>query len=781
MSRKLLIVESPAKARTIGKILGSDFVVKASVGHVRDLPKSTLGIDEMAGFTPQYEVLPEKQKVVADLQRAAKAADEVFLATDPDREGEAIGWHIAELLSSGDRPLHRVEFHEITKRAVLEAVANPRDIDIDRVNAQQARRVVDRLMGYRLSPLLWDKVKRGLSAGRVQSVALKMICDREAEIAAFTPEEYWLVDAAVTAGEPPDFSLRLARRDGSKWRPANADEAHAAEAAITTGPLSVSKVARRTRSQRPRPPFITSHLQQEAARRMRLPVRRTMQLAQRLYEGVDLGSRGTIGLITYMRTDSVRVSPESVAAARELIAERFGPQAVPAAPHAFANKASAQDAHEAIRPTDVRLTPDDVKDFLEPDALRLYRLIWERFVASQMASAELDVTQVEATAGAYGLAVTGTVVRAPGFLQLWSEPEEPNGDHEGGAAKLPLGLAEGQVLAVHQVTLEQKSTQPPPRFTEATLVKALEENGIGRPSTYASIIATLSSRDYTVREKGTFRPTELGKLVARLLTTSFPDIIDEKYTAGLEEGLDRIAEGHCEWHSFVATFAERFNRDLDQARAEMEQVKGKGVATSETCPDCSSPLVLKFGRFGEFLACSNYPTCRYTRDLAHPAAETAVEGDAPHCPECETEMVQRRSRFGPFWACSRYPECRGTRRVGGGPSAQEPPKATGVACPVSGCGGDIVQRTSRRGKVFYGCSRYPKCDFSMWDPPLARLCAACEHPVVGVKETKSRGRELVCPVKTCGHREPAPDGLELAVLTVVAVGSEPVGSDESAG
>ena len=757
MASKLLIVESPAKARTIGKFLGSDVVVKASVGHVRDLPKSKLGVDEENGYLPHYQVLPDKRKIVEELKRAARSAAEIYLAADPDREGEAICWHLVEILKGSDRPVHRVEFHEITRSAIRHAFANPRHVDMDRVNAQQARRVIDRLVGYRLSPLLWDKVKRGLSAGRVQSVALKMICDREAEIAAFEPEEYWLVDARVAAASPPPFTVRLAKRAGRKWRPGNEPEARAVEKALRAEPLRISKVTRRKGTQRPRPPFITSHLQQEAARRLRLPVRRTMRLAQRLYEGVDLGSRGRLGLITYMRTDSVRVASESIAAARRLIAGRWGEAAVPAKPNFFKNRSSAQDAHEAIRPTNVDLTPDDVAPHLKPDELRLYRLIWERFVASQMRPATFDVTQVEITAGPYVLTATGKVMLDPGFLRLWRENGAGKGKDGEPVKALPEGLEEGQTVALKDVKLEQKYTQPPPRFTEGTLVKALEENGIGRPSTYATIIATISGRDYVVKDKGSFRPTELGKLVTRLLTGSFANLINEAYTASLEEDLDRVAGGDEDWRELVRRFAGPFEADLERARTEMEQVKGKGVTTDEKCPECGKPLVIKFGRYGEFYACSGYPECRYTRDVGETAEKDGGKPEEPpKCPECEAEMVQKRSRFGLFWACSRYPECKGTRRIGGsGPAAA--PKPTGVPCPVDGCDGEILERRSRRGRVFYGCSRYPKCDFTMWDPPVATPCPECGFPVMGLHVTKRRGRELQCPVKSCRHRAPAPE------------------------
>ncbi len=754
MARKLVIVESPAKARTIGKFLGKEFSVKASVGHIRDLPKSSLGVDEAHGYEPEYVVLPEKKKVVEELRKAARSAEEVYIATDPDREGEAICWHVQEVLRSTKKPFHRVEFHEITKRAVRQAMESPRQVDMNRVNAQQARRVIDRLMGYRISPLLWEKVKRGLSAGRVQSVALKMICDREAEIEAFVPEEYWIVDAKVRAAAPPPFALRLAKRDGKKWRPGNAEEAEAVAAAIRNAELAVTRATRKTSRQKPKPPFITSHLQQEASRRLRMPVRKTMQVAQRLYEGVDLGGRGTVGLITYMRTDSFRVADEALDAARALIARQWGETALPAKPNRYRSRASAQDAHEAIRPTDPTLTPDDVAPYLSSDQLRLYRLIWERFIASQMTPAVFDVTQLEVQVGPYTLAATGKVLRDPGFLRVWKDAKE--GDGEGA---LPAGLEGGTPLELEKVELEQKFTQPPARYNEASLVKALEENGIGRPSTYASIIATLSSRDYVVREKGTFRPTALGRLVARLLVGSFADIVNERYTASLEEQLDRVAAGEEDWRATVQRFAEELGRDLERAKKEMEQVKGKGIPTDETCPECGAPLVMKFGRYGEFLACSRYPDCRYTRDVGEKeGADEAGEAEgaeAPACPECEAPMVQKRSRFGLFWACSRYPECKGTRPIG--KKALPKPEPTGVSCPMEGCGGELMAKKSRRGTTFYACNRYPKCTFAMPNPPVPTPCPECGFPVMGLKVTKRRGRELVCPVKTCGHRMPAPE------------------------
>jgi len=760
MASKLLIVESPAKARTIGAYLGPDFEVKASVGHVRDLPKSKLGVDEDKDFEPEYQVLPNKKKVVEELRRAARKADEIYLATDPDREGEAISWHIAELLRDLGRPIHRVEFHQITKNAVRKAIAQPRDLDLSRVDAQQARRVVDRLMGYKISPLLWRSVRRGLSAGRVQSVALKMICDREDEIEAFVPEEYWLVDATVLAPQPPPFVVRLAKRDGKKWRPSTAEEAQEVRAALESGPLRIGAVRRRKGRQRPRAPFITSTLQQEAARRLGLPVRRTMQIAQHLYEGIELGERGRQGLITYMRTDSVRCAPEAVDVARQVIEQRFGASALPEKPNFFKNRTTAQDAHEAIRPVDPSLSPEELEGSLGRDELRLYRLIWERFVASQMTPAIFDVTKVEVACGVFTLTVEGKVLLDPGYLRVWKENGEPK---DGEEQKLPAALEEGQSLKLQDVKLDQKFTQPPPRYTEATLVKALEEKGIGRPSTYAAILATISGRDYVIREKKTFKPTELGRLVNRLLTDTFSDLIDEGYTARLEEELDRVASGDEGWHDVVRRFAGSFAKDLEGAVESMRELRRKLAATDEECPECGKPLVMRFGANGVFLGCSGYPDCRYTRNLGEPGEEEEKPGEesgaegaeAPACPKCGEAMVQRRSRRGPFWGCSKYPECKGTRSIDG--TARQEPKGTGVACPVEGCDGELTGRRSRYGKIFYSCSRYPACRFAMNDWPVPLPCPECGWPVTGLRVTKRFGRQLVCPVKECGHRSPAPD------------------------
>ncbi len=756
MGDQLVIVESPAKARTLGRYLGKGYVVVASVGHVRDLPRNDIGVDVEHGFAPTYQVLPAKRKVIADIQKAAAHADRILLATDPDREGEAIGWHLAELLRASGTPIARVMFHEITKKAVQAAVADPRPLDLRLVDSQQTRRLLDRLVGYKLSPLLWDKVKRGLSAGRVQSVALKMICDREAEIAAFVPEEYWHLDARLAADAPPSFVARLASRDGKKFTVHDADTAAAVRAEIDAAAFVVAEVKKRRRQQKAPPPFVTAKLQQASFGRYRFPVRKTMQVAQKLYEGVDLGAGERVGLITYMRTDSVRVSAEALTSVRELIASSFGDAYLPEKPNFFKNRSEAQDAHEAIRPSDPARTPDAMARYLSADELKLYTLIWQRFVASQMVPAAFDVTDVLVAAGRYGFKAKGEVEVDAGYLRVYREDEaEPvsskpaaeQEDEELTSKRLPV-LTKDQELRLEELAANQKFTQPPPRFTESTLVKALEENGIGRPSTYAEIISKIADRSYVVREKGVFAPTELGKLVTGLLTSSFGDLINESYTASMEGELDAIAEGKLDWQAAMAKFWKVFHADLERAKAEMTSVKKVGVETAEKCPKCGAPMLLRFGRHGEFLACSNYPTCKTTRE---PGAPTAV-AEAPVCPECNAEMVLKRSRFGPFWACSRYPECKGTRRIVTG--ATSPNTPSGVTCPE--CGeGEVIEKRSRRGRAFWGCNRYPACKFTLPARPVPHPCPTCGAPFVLERKSVKKGTTWSCAREGCDFKGPA--------------------------
>jgi len=756
MAKNLLIVESPAKTRTLRKFLGRQYAVEASVGHIRDLVKKDMGIGP--NYEPRYEVLANKKDVVKKLRDAAKQADTVYLAPDPDREGEAIAWHIAEVLQKDATDVRRVTFNEITKGAVLKALEHPGTIDLKKVDAQQARRVLDRMMGFRLSPLLWEKVKQGLSAGRVQSVALKMVCDRQAEIEAFRPEEYWNLGADLKASQPPAFNARLHRIEGRKAEVGNGEQAARIVRDLETGRFVVAKVERKESRQRPSPPFITSRLQQEAARRYGFSVKRTMALAQGLYEGREVGDRGSTGLITYMRTDSTRVAEEALEGGREYIAATYGAEALPEKPNVYPSKAGAQDAHEAIRPTSFDLPPDTVKDFLKEDEWKLYKLVWDRFIASQMEPAVFDVTQVDVENGRYVLRASGKILKRPGFLAVYREsPDEDAGEEANGEGATLPPLAEGETLDLVKVLSEQKFTQPPPQYSEATLVKALEENGIGRPSTYATILSVLTDRDYVDRVEGRFRPTPLGRLVNGMLQQGFNDILNEGYTAALEEQLDEIEEGRLEWKRAVAEFDEKFTRDLETAGEQMPNVKREGVPLDETCPECGSRLLMRFGRFGPFIACSNYPECKYTRNVEEPAAETAAaanggaEEEIPPCEVCGRPMALKRSRFGTFYGCTGYPECKNIRKIG--PEAA-PPKPTGVACPECGKG-EIVEKRSRRGKTFWSCNRYPDCKFSLWKKPVPRDCPDCGANFLLEKVTKKHGLQYVCNTEGCHYVEDA--------------------------
>jgi DNA topoisomerase-1 len=750
VTKILIIVESPAKTRTLKKFLGRQYAVEASLGHIRDLAKKDLGIGPQ--YEPHYVTLPQKKEVVKRLRAAAKEADTVYLAPDPDREGEAIAWHIAEVLGKEARDVRRVTFNEITRQAVLRALEHPGTIDLRLVNAQQTRRILDRLMGFKLSPLLWEKVKQGLSAGRVQSVALKMVCDRQAEIDAFVPEEYWVLGARLEGGQPPPFLARLHAVAGKKAKVENGVQAATIEQELRDGRFRVQKVERKESKQHPGPPFITSRLQQEAARRFGFSVKRTMAVAQGLYEGKEIGEHGPTGLITYMRTDSTRVAEEALEAVRGHIAATYGERALPAKANRYRSRKGAQDAHEAIRPTYMDLPPDAVAAYLEPEALKLYRLIWDRFVASQMLPAVFDVTQVDVENGPYVLRATGKVLKSPGFLAVYEVVALDGEEGENGGALLPP-LAAGDDLRLLALEKEQKFTQPPAQYSEATLVKALEENGIGRPSTYAQILATLSEREYADKVESRFRPTPLGKLVNRLLQAGFHDIINERYTAGLEQKLDQIEEGRLDWKKALADFDKKFTKDLQTAGREMPNVKREGVPTEETCPQCGGALVMRFGRYGTFLGCSHYPTCAFTRNLDETPAEAAAAAtpaeEVPPCEKCGKPMALRRSRFGAFYGCTGYPECKNIRKIGK-PAAEKKP--TGVACPQ--CGeGEIEEKRSRRGKTFYSCNRYPKCEYALWDRPVPQPCPSCAAPFLTEKTTKKKGTRLICVKEGCGYEE----------------------------
>jgi DNA topoisomerase-1 len=776
MAKNLLIVESPAKTKTLKKFLGRQYAVEASVGHIRDLVKKgkDFGIGE--NYEPKYEILAAKKDVVKKLRQAAKGADMIYLAPDPDREGEAIAWHIAEVLDKDPETVRRVTFNEITKGAVLKALENPGLIDLRKVDAQQARRILDRMMGFRLSPLLWEKIKQGLSAGRVQSVALKMVCERQGEIDAFQPEEYWLLGADLKAAQPPPFTARLHRIEGRKAEVGNGEDAARIVRDLESGRFTVGKVERKESKQRPSPPFITSRLQQEAARRFGFTVKRTMGLAQGLYEGRDIGDRGSVGLITYMRTDSTRVSEEALEAVREVIATTYGPGSLPDKPNRYQSKKGAQDAHEAIRPTTFDLPPDAAKDFLSADELKLYKLIWDRFLASQMLPAVFDITQVDVENGIYVLRATGRVMKSPGFLAVYREtPDEDaaaaaDGEgNEGDAAVLPP-LREGQTLELLKLSSEQKFTQPPAQFSEATLVKALEENGIGRPSTYATILSTLTDRSYVDKVEARFRPTPLGKIVNEMLQKGFHDIINEGYTAALEEQLDRIEDGEIDWRGALREFDEKFTRDLETAGEQMPNVKKEGIPLDETCPLDGGQLLMRFGRYGAFIACSNYPECKYTRNMDEPTATAtseatapatgtdgtaAAEEEIPPCEKCGKPMALRRSRFGVFYGCTGYPECKNLRKTGPAKPAAEP-KPTGVTCPECGKG-EMLEKSSRRGKTFWSCSRFPDCKFALWKKPIPKECPDCGAAFLLEKVTKKNGTQYVCNTEGCGYVEDAND------------------------
>ncbi len=799
MAKALVVVESPAKAKTINKYLGTGYKVIASMGHVRDLPKSKLGVDIEDGFEPTYEVIASRKAVLKELKAAAKGADEIFIATDPDREGEAIGWHLAEELGSGSKKkIRRLMFNEITKKGVLAALEHPTQINKQMVDAQQARRVLDRLVGYKISPILWDKVRRGLSAGRVQSVALKLVCDREREIDKFIPEEYWNMTARLAGPTPPEFDAKLQKQDGANIKVTNKDQADAILEDLKKAAWIVGTVVTKERKKGAVPPYITSKLQQAA----RFPVKKTMMIAQQLYEGIELPGEGAVGLITYMRTDSTRVSGEALTDVREFIGKKFGPGYVPEKPNAYKTKSDAQDAHEAIRPTSMQYEPEVVRGLLTPDQFYLYKLIWNRFVASQMPPATFDETTVDINAGRYLFRVKGSVPKFAGWMAVYNQetveeqiagpgPDAATSDDDDGSSVLPP-LKEGDTLQLRELRPEQKFTQPPARYSEATLVKALEENGIGRPSTYASIIGVIQARDYVNKIEGRFKPTVLGRmLVDRLLSPAFDDILDVEYTRNLEEDLDKIEEGTSTFVKTLASFYKKFEKDLKRASKEMINLK-EGVEPDPTvaCDKCGKPMVIKAGKFGLFLACSGYPDCENTRELETPEAGAEGEGIEEACENCGKPMAMKRGRFGQFLACTGYPECKTTRKIittKQGMTAAKPDqmldekcpkcgsnlvvkqgrfgeftacssypsckyvkqKSSGLVCPKDG--GDVVERKSRRGKVFFGCANYPDCDFVLWSRPVLEPCPKCQAPFLVEKTTKRHGRQLLCNNEECDY------------------------------
>jgi DNA topoisomerase I len=751
----LVVVESPAKANTIKKYLGSGYVVKASVGHVKDLPRKTMGIDIANDFAPEYEVIEGKKKVLAEIKSAAKKVSRVLLAPDPDREGEAIAWHIAEELRPSNPNIQRVLFNEITKKAVNEAILRPLELDSKKFESQQARRILDRLVGYEISPVLWSKVKRGLSAGRVQSVAVRLVVDREAEIRAFVAEEYWTIDATVEGGVPPPFTARVSRLDGQKAQMTNEGEARLIVDLMKDASLVVASVERKERRKFAPPPFITSKLQQEASSKLRFSPKRTMGLAQRLYEGVELGEEGPVGLITYMRTDSTRISDDAIAEVRAYISGRYGADRLPAEPNTFKSKKSAQDAHEAIRPTSTRFDPETVRRLMTEsggrdareieDLVKLYTLIWNRFVACQMIPAVFDQTAIDIEAGRVGLRATGQVIKVAGFLEVYAETVEDAASEDESTGSLPE-VHEGESLKLLETKPEQHFTQPPPRYSEATLVKELEEKGIGRPSTYAAILSTVQDRGYVEKRENRLYPTELGSMVNGLLVKSFPEIVSTDFTAQMEERLDEVEEGRQEWVRLLHDFYGPFQADVKKAKVEMRDVKREEIPTEHVCEKCGKVMVIKWGRNGHFLACSGYPECRNTKEYTR-AADGSIQVVATtretneKCPTCGSTMLIRRGRFGEFLACSRYPDCKTTS-----------PISIGVACPRPGCGGYLTEKRSRRGKVFFGCANYSKtkCDFVSWDRPVPKACPTCNAAFLVEKVSKA-GVRIRCIAEGCGY------------------------------
>ncbi len=754
----LVIVESPAKAKTIKKYLGKGFEVLASYGHVRDLVPKSGAVDPDNNFAMQYQAIERNERHVQAITKALKKADTLYLATDPDREGEAISWHLYELLKQRrqlkDKPVHRVVFNEVTKKAVQDAVANPRELSTHLINAQQARRALDYLVGFTLSPLLWKKVRRGLSAGRVQSPALRMIAEREDEIEAFKPREYWSIEADLLK-ESHGFSAKLSQYQENKQEQFSITDGESAATAERTllaaadGKLRVEEIQKKQRRRNPAAPFTTSTLQQEAARKLGFTAQRTMRTAQQLYEGIDTGS-GAEGLITYMRTDSVQLADEALQELRDYIGERYGQDNLPEAPRSFKTKSkNAQEAHEAVRPTSVRHLPEELKEHLSKDQYRLYELIWKRTVACQMIHATINTVAADLSCGPGNMfRANGSVIANPGFMAVYMEGVD---DAKKGAddEKILPPLEEGEEIELKAIRTEQHFTEPPPRYSEASLVKALEKHGIGRPSTYASIISTLQDREYVELEQKRFYPTDVGRVVNRFLTKYFTQYVDYDFTANLEDQLDAVARGEEEWVPLLHKFWQPFKQRIDHTEENVQRSDVTHEAMDEACPQCGKPLSIRLGRHGRFIGCTNYPECDYTRDLnsdGQAAAEPeTVEGRT--CPECGSDLIIKRGKYGKFIGCSGYPKCRFIEPL-------EKPRDTGVICPQ--CGeGSMLQRKSRRGKVFYSCSTYPKCEYATWNEPLNEPCPSCGWAILTLKTTKSRGSEKVCPQQDCSFTAPA--------------------------
>ncbi len=842
MAKNLVIVESPAKAKTINKYLGSDYKVLASIGHIKDLPSKGLGVDIENNFEPTYEVIPDvkkrnNKKTVSDLKKAAKEADTIFLAADPDREGEAICQHLAEEIvpKRPAKQVFRVMFNEITKNAIKDAFKEPKQINKDLVDAQQARRILDRLVGYKVSPILWKNIGGKLSAGRVQTVAVRLVVEREREIENFVQTEYWTIAANLSSKLPPNFDARLYKikdltlktsgfeQDLKKNETHIKDEKTANEIVEEAGKENfvVDSVITKERKRNPVPPFITSKLQQEAARKLGFSVKRAMTTAQKLYEGVEIGSEGAAGLITYMRTDSTRVSDAALNEARDFIVGNYGKDYLPEKPIFYKSKKGAQDAHEAIRPTDANRTPDSLKNYLSADELKLYSLIWKRFVASQMTPAIFDQTTIDIKAGRFTFRATGSVQKFDGFLKVYQEgrDEKPENEEDEDAELTLPKVEKGENLKLNKINPEQHFTEPPPRYTEATLVKILEEKGIGRPSTYAAIMTTIQDREYVEKIESRFHPTGLGMTVNDVLVAGFDDIFNPTYTARMEDQLDEIEEGKINWRDALRGFYDKFAVDLKNAETSLKDKKKTSIPTDEICENCGAGMVIKFGRFGQFLACANYPECKTTREVGSKKSAVSSQQSAesedqrpktgdqteevPPCENCGREMALKRGRFGTFYGCTGYPDCKNIRKIdkkSGATVAVAPPveldeicpqdgaklvkrqgrfgefiscsnypkcnyvkrETLGIACPKCKTG-EIAVKKSKRGKSFYGCTNYPKCDAVFWDKPVAEPCPNCNAPFILEKYTKKEGTIRYCQTEGCDYK--------------ISVGDSIIGSD----
>lgn len=751
MTKYLVVVESPTKVKSLKKYLGPDYEVLASKGHVRDLPASSLGVDVEKDFEPHYVTIPGKEKILKAIADAAEKVDTIFLAPDPDREGEAIAWHIAGVMPP-KKEIHRVLIQEITKKGIQEAIANPTKIDIRKFESQQARRILDRLVGYQISPLLWKKVKRGLSAGRVQSVALRLLCEREKEVRAFKPEEYWTVESKLSGANPPQILARLATIDGEKAKIVDGDSAGKVKSRINSKPVKVANIQRRERKRNPVPPFTTSKLQQEAFRKVGFNVKRTMSVAQALYEGIELEGEGPVGLITYMRTDSTRVSDDALTMARSYIKERFGSEHVPTEPNKYKSKKSAQDAHEAIRPTMMEYSPDKLTKILTKEQLSLYRLIWNRFVASQMKPAIYDqlLVDIEADGGKIGLRTSGSRVLFKGFLEVYEEgidEETKRADESGDESKEPNAaddansalpdLTVGETLKIDNIDMQQHFTQPPPRYNDSSLVKELDERAIGRPSTYATILSTIVDRGYVNKNENRYEPSILGEKVNELLVESFPEIVNVTFTATMEENLDKVEEGTANWRVILKDFYKPFSEQVKIAEHSMRNVKAAAEPTDVDCDRCTSKMVMKWSSKGEFLGCSNYPKCRNTREFIRVDGKIEIKKlnySGHDCPTCKKKMIIKNGRYGEYIACIDYPGCPTVKSM-----------QSDIKCPEKDCAGNLVPRRTKMAKTFWGCTNYPSCTYAVWNKPLKQACASCSFPLMTEKTTKRDGTKLVCP------------------------------------